>query len=79
MVRETLLEFPSHTLPYRYRKYAALSTVSKELFLRKSSFFLHYYFFRRLSLRMASFVPMVCSTCTSSTSSTTATSITRYL
>ena len=77
MGRDTLLGFPSHTLPYRYRKYTTLSTVSKELFLRKSSFFLH--FFRRLSLRMASFVPIVCSTCTSSTSSTTATSITRYL
>ena len=38
-----------------------------------------FYFFRRLSLWMASFVPMVCSTCTSSTSRITATSITRYL
>ncbi len=42
-------------------------------------FFFPRYFFRRLSQRIASFVPMVCSTCTSSTSRITATSITRYL
>ena len=27
MVRDTLLGFPSHSLPYRYRKYTTLSTV----------------------------------------------------
>ena len=28
MARDTLLGFPSHTLPYRYRKYTTLSAVS---------------------------------------------------
>ena len=31
MVMDTLLGFPSHTLPYRYRKYITLSTASNTL------------------------------------------------
>nr|DAQ76891.1 MAG TPA: hypothetical protein [Caudoviricetes sp.] len=28
MVRDTLLGFPAHTLPYRHREFTTLSTVS---------------------------------------------------
>ena len=30
MTQDTLLGFPAHTLPYRCREFATLSTVSKE-------------------------------------------------
>ena len=61
MVRETLLGFPSHTLPYRYRKYTALSTVSQPPGKAQRLFFyitpLRLHRLPKLQLPVAIFVP----------------------